>query len=233
MKKMLLTSQMIHNKSIADALAKLLGKPFAEAKIAYIITSHNSVSVEKSWFVQNINSLYDLGWETFYMIDVAGEDGLPKESWMSKLEEADVIAIGGGSNFFLSYWIEKSGLMDELPRLLESKIYIGASAGSLIIQPSWVTASVVLKFFSKGEWKPDMEKIGFEGRRSSKTLGLIDFLIRPHYKQSDNFITDELLSEVSSSFGFPLYALDDDSAIQIVGDEINVISEGRWKRFQP
>lgn len=61
--KLLLTSQMIYNQSIADALSSLLEKPFSEATVAYIVTSHNGARGDKSWFVQNLNSVYDLGWK--------------------------------------------------------------------------------------------------------------------------------------------------------------------------
>jgi dipeptidase E len=232
MKKLLLTSQMIHNTSIAGSLSKLLGKPFSEAKIAYIITSHNGATGEKSWFVENINSLYNLGWKTFYMIDVAGKDGLPKESWMAQLEEADVIAMGGGANFYLSYWVEKSGLLEQLPRLLETKVYVGASAGSMLVQPNFSTSSDALREYSHGNWDIDLSLLGPKGRSSTRTLQLIDFLIRPHYysKPSD-FINDKLLREVGTHFKLPIYALDDDSAVEIIGDQVSVVSEGKWKHF--
>ena len=79
--KLLLTSQMIHNQSIADALAGLLDKPFAESTVAFIATSHNNARGDKSWLVQNLTSIHDLGWKNFYMIDVAGMDGLPTDRW--------------------------------------------------------------------------------------------------------------------------------------------------------
>ena len=31
----------------------------------------------------------------------------------------------------------------------------------------------------------------------------------------------------------PTYAIDDETAIQVVDDTVEVISEGRWKRFPP
>ena len=31
----------------------------------------------------------------------------------------------------------------------------------------------------------------------------------------------------------PTYAIDDETAIQVVDDTVEVISEGRWKRFTP
>lgn len=231
MKRFLLTSQMIYNQSIAKSLAGMLKKPFSESSVAYIITSHNAADPEedKSWFVKNLNSLYNLGWKNFYIIDVAGSNGLPKNDWMSQIEQSDVIVMGGGSNYFLSYWLEKSGLMSILPKLLETKIYVGASAGSMLLQPKIVTSSNAIDLFKAGNWDIDLDNLGPEGRRSAKSLNLIDFMIRPHYTKD----LDAILSEISDKFKTKLYALDDNSALEIIGDQVNVISEGEYKIFEP
>jgi dipeptidase E len=168
------------------------------------------------------------------MIDVAGMDGLPVERWMSQIEESDVIVMGGGANYFLSYWLEKSGLFARLPELLETKVYVGASAGSMLMQKRLCTGSEAMKHFAEGNWELDLSNLGPASRTSGAALALIDFLIRPHYKSAmPQLITDELLQRVASYFNQPLYALDDDSAVKIVDDKITVISEGEWKLFKP
>lgn len=229
----LLTSQMIHNKSIADALADLLGKPFGEARVAYIITAHNGASGDKSWLAENIHSLYNLGWNKFYMIDIAGMNGLTPELWMGQLEEVDVVVMGGGNNPFLSYWLEKTGLIDKLPELIKGKVYVGESAGSMITQKILCTSSQAIKAFARGDWDVDLATLGQDGRSSSISLGLVDFLIRPHYGNDDcgGVLTDELLQKISNKYDMPLYALDNDSAIKIDGEMIEVVSEGNWRKF--
>lgn len=223
---------MIHNRSIADALQGLLEKPFSEASVAYIITSHNAAQHEKSWFAENMQSLYALGWNEFFVIDVAGADGLPSENWMQQIEQADAIVMGGGTNFFLSYWLEKAGLLEKLPELLKTKVYVGASAGSMLAQQNLATASQVLREFSLGNWDVDFATLGYEGRRSTATLGLIDFLIRPHYQPGDEEF-DGLLQEIADRQQKTIYALDDESAIVVNGDSLQVISEGIWKKLNP
>lgn len=231
--KLLLTSQMIYNQSIADALAELLDKPFSEATVAFVVTSHNAAMGDKSWFVGNLNSLYRLGWKTFYILDVAGLDGIAEDVWMKQLEEADVIVMGGGANYFLSYWIERSGLFKRLLELLKTKVYVGASAGSMLTQPLLGTGSQAMKEFANGNWSVDFAELGPKGRSSEKTLGLVDFLIRPHYGSEDReYVTDELLQKVSDHFQLPIYAIDDETAIQVTDAGVKVITEGTWKLFE-
>ena len=235
MNRLLLTSQMIHNRSIADSLAKLLDKPFKESVVAYIVTSHNAASPgdDKGWLIDNLNSIYNLGWKKFCMIDIAGLNGLDQSSWQSAINSADVIVMGGGANFFLSYWLEESGLTQQLPELLKSKVYVGASAGSMLATPSLVTSSDALEEFSKDNWQVKISELGPLNRRSDKTLSLVDFLIRPHYAPNESYINDDLLQKVSTKFATKIYALDDDSAVEVLGDQIRVISEGEWKLFKP
>lgn len=231
--KLLLTSQMIHNQSIGSAFRDLLDKPFSEASVAYIITSHNAARHEKSWLAENMNSLYSLGWKEFFVIDVAGADGLPQDQRMVQIEQADAIVVGGGANFFLSYWLEESGLIAKLPELLKTKVYVGASAGSMIAQENLATASQALHEFSQGNWDIDFSTLGYEGRRSTATLGLVDFLICPHYGSGKEYMTSELLQELANRQQKAIYALDDESAVVINGDDVRVVSEGLWNKIEP
>ncbi|HMS32350.1 MAG TPA: hypothetical protein PKA29_03730 [Candidatus Saccharibacteria bacterium] len=41
------------------------------------------------------------------------------------------------------------------------------------------------------------------------------------------------MQKVSTKFATKIYALDDDSAVEVLGDQIRVISEGNWKLFKP
>ncbi|HEX9153866.1 MAG TPA: Type 1 glutamine amidotransferase-like domain-containing protein, partial [Candidatus Saccharimonadales bacterium] len=131
--KLLLTAESIHNKTIADALRGLLDKPSRECSLVYISTSHNAAKGDKTWFVENLNNAFNIGWKSFEIIDVAAMMDLPKSLWWDRIELADILFVGGGANFYLGYWLEKSGIAVVLPRWLETKVYIGSSAGSMVL----------------------------------------------------------------------------------------------------
>jgi len=232
--KFLLTSQAIQNDLIAKALIDLLGKPTAKASIVYIPTSQNVVTTDKGWFVENLSSVYQLGWKHFGIVDLAAMDGLPQGTWWPQIEAADVIFVGGGANFYLGYWMERSGLASELPRLLKDKVYVGSSAGSAYITQSLRFGSGALEQLHKGQ-PVDLDALGPRGQLSPRSLKLVDIEFRPHYrsKDDDGFITDELLERAAARSQYPLYAIDDDTALRVVDGQLEVVSAGHWHKFEP
>lgn len=226
--KLLLTSQGIHNKSIETALRGLLDKPSEDCMAVYITTSQNGAVGDKSWFIRNLNDAYNVGWKSFEIIDLAAMIDLPKEMWWERILAADVLFVGGGANYYLGYWMEKSGLADALPELLKTKVNVSSSAGSIYLTNSTLGGTEPLQQFAEtGQINPSI--LGPEDQRSPRTLKLVDIELKPHYKDNTpkrQFITDELLQKAANFSGYKLYALDDDSALKIAEDSIEVVSEG-------
>jgi dipeptidase E len=233
--KLLLTSQSICNPSIETALRELLIKPSDQCTALYITTSQNGAIGNKAWFVHNLNNAFNVGWKSFEVVDVAAMIDLPKEMWWDRIEMADVLFVGGGANHYLSYWFERSGLAESLNDLLQTKIYVGSSAGSIAVTNSLLTGSEALKQLAENG-TVNLDILGPEGQRSPHAFKLVDVEFRPHYqveKEKYAFITDQLLQEVADISGHDLYAVDDNSALKIVDNDIEVVSEGEWRRFKP
>lgn len=217
--KLLLTSGGLANKSIINALQELVIKPFSELKIAFIPTAANLESGDKQdWFIKDLINLKDL---KFNSIDIVDISALPKEIWLPRLEDADILYVEGGNTYHLMYWFNKSGLSEILPELLKTKIYVGVSAGTIITTPSLLNADF--------EKQPalDIKEITYDDG-----LSLVKFMIEPHinsvfFPES----TLENLEKRSKEYKFPIYGLDDNSAIKIDGDKVELISEGEWKRY--
>lgn len=231
--KLLLTSQSIHNKTIRRALLGLLDKPSQDCTVVYITTSQNAAVGDKSWLIENLNNAYDVGWKSFEIIDIAAAIDLPKDMWWDRIAAADVIFVGGGANFYLGYWLEKSGFAAALPKLLEDKVYVGCSAGSMITTKSLVTASQSMKQL-EAEGRFSLDGLGPEGQRSSRSLGIVNFAVRPHYASSEyTYITDDLLQKAADVAGCTIYAIDDESALKIVDGTVEVVTEGQYRFFDP
>jgi dipeptidase E len=65
---------------------------------------------------------------------------------------------------------------------------------------------------------------------SDETLGLVDFSIFPHLDHPDmpgNTLADA--ERWAAGIAGPAYAIDDETAIQVVDGEVKVISEGHWQ----
>lgn len=229
--KLLLTSGGITNESIAKALEDLVGKSRKQIKVAFIPNAGFPVDdfkVEsRDWLVDDLYRIK----EFCSFIDLVSLTDLTKIEIKERLEYADVIFVGGGNTFYLSYVMEKSGLFNLLPELLRTRVYAGISAGSMIATHSIRTASQAIKNTQKF-YDEEYAEMGPEGRSAGRTAKLVDFVVRPHYGSKDfSNINKDFLEAIAKDVKVPLYALDDNSAVKVDGDKVEVISEGDWKKF--
>ena len=217
--KLLLTSAGIKNKTIAKALLDLVGKPAEEINIAFIPTAMNPTGSDKTWFIDN---LYELKQQKYKKIDIVDISALPKWNWQSRLEAADVIFVSGGTSPHLMYWIEKSGLKELLPELLKTRLWVGISAGSIIMSPT-----LALSNPEKTPWYK--EKFGYEAKAG---LGFIDFYIRPHLNAENSaHSSTESLEKIAKEIPKTIYGIDDQMAIKVVDGKVEVIGEGDYLVF--
>ncbi|HEY4695155.1 MAG TPA: Type 1 glutamine amidotransferase-like domain-containing protein [Candidatus Nanoarchaeia archaeon] len=217
--KLLLTSNGFSNKSIANALKELAGKDFPELNLIFIPTAANIMDENKTYLIDDLYNCKKLG---FKQIDIVDIGALPVEIIKKRLEKADVLMFGGGDTFYLRDWIWKTGLRESLPKLLETRVYVGISAGSMV-----ATANLSLS---------DVKKLYYEHIREKdideKALGFVNFLFRPHLNSAyfPN-VNVEFLTKQAKETILPIYAADDQTAIKVDGEKVEVISEGEWKRF--
>jgi len=217
--KLLLTSAGITNQSILQSLDELAGKPLDQLKVAFIPTAANLESGDKDWLIDDLRRLSFL---KFNQIDIVDISALPKNIWQKRLEEADILFVEGGNTYYLMHWVNKSGLSKILPKLLETRIYIGVSAGTIITTPSIINADFEVK-----PLKEIHEEVFHDG------LSLVDFMVEPHVN-SEYFPESSLenLETRSQKYQYPIYGIDDATAIKVDGDNIEVISNGIWKKFE-
>src|SRR6476620_10336432 len=140
--KLFLTSSGLHNKSLQDALAGMLDKPVSECNFLFIPTSYHGAVSDMTWLVEDFYNAHSMGWKQFMVLDIAVKSSWDKELWWPMIEQADVIQMGGGNAQYLSYWLQKSGLFDALPELLKTKVYVGVSAGSMVLTAGLTSATI-------------------------------------------------------------------------------------------
>lgn len=64
------------------------------------------------------------------------------------------------------------------------------------------------------------------------TLGIVNFSIFPHLDHPslpENTLADA--EKWAAGIAGPAYAIDDETAIKVVDDAVEVVSEGHWKQF--
>lgn len=225
--KLLLTSGGITNDSLAKALEELVAKPANEIHIAFIPTAAHPQREEKGWLINDMHRLVERG----YKVDIIELTALSKNELLQALGPTDVIFVGGGNTFYLSYWLQKSGLTEMLPELLKSKVYAGISAGSMIAGKSLALSSQALDdpvAFNN----EDYGQFGPKGESSATTLHFVDIIFRPHLNSRYfTLVRKDLIEAKAKDLGAKVYALDDESALKVVDGTIEVVSEGEWGLF--
>ncbi len=213
--KLLLTSAGLANKSIKTALFDLVGKKPKDTSLVFIPTAANVEVGDKNWF---IDDLINLKKQNFKSIEIADISAVDESIWKPKVERADVIYFEGGNTYHLMRWLNKSGLTNLLPELLQNKVYVGVSAGSMVTCPD-----LVLKI-SQLVYEEDLKET-----EEVDGLKFVDFYFLPHLN-SDWFkkLREKFIKEVVKNMSEKVYALDDNSALKIVDGKVEVISEGKW-----
>lgn len=216
--KFLLTSAGVRNASIEKALLALIGKPTNEISVAFVPTAASCIAGDKGWLVDNLNDFLDRGFKSVDIVDIAA---VPKKSWPKRFEAADLLCFGGGDEQYLAKTMRESGFADVLPELLKTRVYMGISAGSMVVG----------KLLSQDSMKDLIPEEVFEGNEEG--LGIFDFSILPHLN-SDYFahLRTPLIRSLAEKFPHTVYALDDSSALKIIDGEIEVISEGDFLKLE-
>lgn len=214
--KLLLTSNGLSNQSITNALFELVGKPASDTHIAFIPTAMNVATGSKEWF---IDDLFNIKKQEPKFIDIVDISALPKDVWIPRLKEADVLFFSGGNSFHLMRWIDESGLVALLPELLKTRVWAGISAGSMVTNPTLALSSKDKQIYYE-------EKFGY---KTDKALGFVNFYTRPHYNSPDfPHANKKYLENMAKDFSDTIYALDDNSAIKVIDGKVEVISEGEY-----
>ena len=67
-----------------------------------------------------------------------------------------------------------------------------------------------------------------------RALGLVDFAMFPHLNHEAMPDHSMAAAELwAAGLTVPAYAIDDETAIKVVGRTVEVVSEGHWERFNP
>jgi len=220
--KLLLTSAGISNTSIQNALVDLLAKPIIESTALFVPTAIYAIDggadiARKVTCGALGDPFCNIGWKSLGLLELTALPSIKQELWIPILQQTDALLVGGGDCQYLCYWMQQSGLANLLPSLLHKTVYVGLSAGSMIMTRFGTTYN--------NHTLP---------AETDKSLGLVDFALHPHLNHEwfpDNALAN--LEKLAATIPVPSYAIDDQTAIKVTGSNIEVVSEGNWKLFTP
>lgn len=211
--KLLLTSGGLRNQTLIDAFLSLTTKPAKELKVAFIPTALNTEHGDKGWAIDQMLRIRDLGVAQLDIVDISA---IPKDVWLPRLEESDVIFVNGGNTTHLMKCFNDSGLTEEIPNLLKNRVYVGVSAGSYVATPD-------IRF------NTDNVDVVLDG------LKLVDFGLQVHMFSLKFPVakTVEAVQERVKGCPYTVYGLDDLTAILVDGNHMEVVGEGAYEIFEP
>lgn len=210
--KLLLTSSGLSKRQIGQALQEMVGKPASDCKVGFIPTASNVEVTNKDWVISQLNQLQRYGFWQIDIVDIsaAGVD------WKARLADVDVLWLTGGNTFHLLDQVRKTGFDAWLKENIDSKVYVGGSASSILMAPTIKIANL----------EPGDDNL--TGLEDLTGLGYVDFEIEPHCDEA-RFAQVEEYAKTADN---PVYALDDLSAIRVIDGQIDVISAGHWRLFK-
>jgi len=210
--KLLLTSAGITNESIATALTGLAGHPAKALKVALIPTAANGEPGNKDWFIAQFTNLQQHGFSWIDIVDISavGVD------WEARLSAVDIIFVSGGNTFHLLHQMRHLGFGRWLIDHFANKVYVGVSAGTIVATARIDVATI-----------PPADQ-NTTGVTDLTGLGFVDFEVEPHC-EGERFTVIENYAKLGHR---KVYAIDDQTAIQVVDGKVQVVSEGKWQLYE-
>ncbi|WP_405771602.1 peptidase E [Actinacidiphila glaucinigra] len=218
--ELLLTAAGLRNETLRDALRDMLAKPFGSANVVYVPTASVAEPGDHGWLVGDMNRMHSLGWREF---DVLELNGLPRQMVLDRLLHADVIYVAGGSHYHLARSITGNDLADGFLEALASRVYVGMSAGSMIFSRNLTgrSADVI------GD-ATDLHVLG--ATTVEPPFGPFDWYLKPHLHSPDFPERDDAWADrIAARADFPIYFVDDETAVRVGDGKVDVVSEGRWR----
>lgn len=173
-------------------------------------TAANVEPGDKGWLIDDLVNLKKLGLKWIDIVDISA---IHRRQWSARMDQADVLYFGGGKRYHLMDWIPRSGLTEVLPELLERRVYVGMSAGSM------VTGRTLGLRLSHVLYQDDLERT-----RELKGLGYVDFSVLPHLNNSSfPRLTEGSIEKATRDMTDTVYALDDASALRVVDREVSTV----------
>ena len=226
-----------------DTLEALLGKSISESNALFVPTGVYPFrgGANYAWWPiggKMKGSLVDLGWKTMGLFELTALPSIQKEVWVSSFEDADALLVWGGDPLYLAYWFEQTGLAEVLDSLNKDLVYVGVSAGSMVVNTIFgetysdpragsgtpLTTEDLVFNTEAGE----ISKSFFTG----KGAGLTDFAVIPHFNnpgfpEACGLNAEKWAAKIPAN----VYAIDEQTAIKVVAGQVEIVSEGEWKFF--
>jgi dipeptidase E len=209
--KCILASAGFYTPEIVAKCVELVGKPQDEITIAVINEAYAVEHGDHGWVLDDLNRIKDNFKGRMELVNLLALDLAEVKE---RIELADVIFVVGGHTDYLMSVFKRTGFDKLLQEMLVTKVYVGSSAGSMVMC-NRVSTEAYAKIYGEDD------DYGI-----TEFLGLVDVAIKPHFG-SKLFLQNrkEVLLEVAAQHKGTVYGLSDTSAIVVEGDRTYTIGD--------
>lgn len=207
MKRLFLTSSF---KDVSDMLTKFVNEELKGKTVTFIPTA-SLVETVTFYVKAGKKTLEDLG----LLVDTLELTQATPQEIREKLEHNDYIYVTGGNTFFLLQELRRSGADHIITeQILRGKLYIGESAGSMIVAPS-IEYVQEMDDFQKA---PELSSLN--------ALGIISSYPLPHHT---NYPFKKVVEKIISTYNdkIPLLPMSNTQVIEVRGEIIMVAGKSR------
>lgn len=207
--KAMLSSSGFTTPELVQACVDLCGKPKEEISFAVINEAYAVELGDKRWVLNDLSGIADnFGGK----IDMVNLLALPIEEVEARINACDALYVVGGHTDYLMYVFQETGFDRLLTKLLKKKVYVGSSAGSMVMG-NRVSTAANTEMYGEGD-----------NYGTKYYMGMTSFAIKPHLGSTE-FPKNrpEYLDKLREGLKVNLYGIQDDAAICIDGDRQYVV----------
>ena len=206
--KLILASAGFATEEIVQKCEEFVGKNRSEISVAVINEGYAVEHNNLRWVLDDLNNVkINFGGR----LELVNLLALPIETIVERFGNKDVIFTVGGHTDYLMSVFNKVGLAEKLPELLRTKVYVGSSAGSMLLGKR-LSKDAYTKIYGERETY-----------YVTKYMELVDFAIMPHLDSSHFPNRKETLIEAVKDHNEVVYGIRDDSAVVVDGGNITII----------
>lgn len=171
MRKIVLTSCGIIDNKLKEQFYELLDKDISKIKLLYVtIAVDGEKDTDRTWLEEEYATILDLGIKKENITEFHYEENIDFSSY-------DIIYMIGGNTFYLLKELKEKNLAEKIIQAIDNGvIYVGSSAGSIILGKTIETA---LPFDEN--W---VNLVDFKG------LNIVNGIIIPHANRKQEFIKE-------------------------------------------
>lgn len=213
--KLLLTSAGLYTPEIIAKCVELVGKPQNEINFAVINEAYAVEHGDHGWVLDDLNRLKNNFQGRMELVNILALD---LETVKERLELADVIFVVGGHTDYLMSVLRKTGFDKLLPELLKTKVYVGSSAGSMVLCNRLSTVANAKVYGEKNDYG------------TVEYMEIVDVVLKPHFG-SPLFPQNnkDMLLNLTKDYQGVVYGLADTSALVVEGNKTYLIGNGSVK----